>query len=52
MKSKTTRIWVVLANEAQKIEKAVYRFTSGWKKDLMVIRRYALKPKSLQGGLE
>ena len=47
MKMKTTRIWVALANDAQKIEVAV-----GWKKELMVIRRYAMKPKSLQGGLE
>ena len=39
MKMKTTRIWVALANDAQK-------------KELMVIRRYAMKPKSLQGGLE
>ena len=37
---------------SKKIEKAVYSFTSGWKKDLMVIRRCAMKPKSLQGGLE
>ena len=52
MKMKTTSIWAALANDAQKIEVAVHSFTSGWKNDLIVIRRYAMRPKSLQGGLE
>ena len=52
MKMKTTRIWVALANDAQKNWSSGLLFTFGWKKDLMVIRRYAMKPKSLQGGLE
>ena len=43
MKMKTTSIWVDLANDAQKNEVAVYSFTFGWKKDLMVFRQSAMK---------
>ena len=43
MKMKTTRIWVDLATDAQKIKVAVYCFAFGWKKDLMVFRQSAIK---------
>ena len=45
MKMKTTRIWVDLATDAQKIKVAVYCFAFGWKKDLMVFRQSAIKVK-------
>ena len=53
MKMKTTRIWVALANDAQKIEVAVYSLhLDEKKKDLMAFWRNATKPKSLQSGKE
>ena len=43
MKMKTTSIWVDLANDAQRIEEAVYCFEFGSKKDLMIFRQSAMK---------